>query len=107
MADVSVKVELDADWEQTIKKLPGVKGALTKEAKRMCESANSMAAGYKSGLFYDPKTKSYIGETQAVYASKSARAYADDTVALVYTRNYAAKKENLEHNTLAKVIASG
>ena len=66
-----------------------------------------MANGFKSGLWYDPKTKSYIGETPAKYGAKNAKVFGEDTVALVYTTNYAAEKENVLHNTLAKVIAHG
>ena len=106
MADVSVKVELEPGWEETIKKLPAVKGAVTKESKRLCASANAMASGFKSGRWYDPKTKSYIGETQAQYATNT-KSYPKEPVGLIYTRNYAAKKDNLTNNTLAKVISHG
>lgn len=106
MADVKVTVELTPGWEEKIVKLPSVKGAVTKESKRLCESANSMASGFKSGRWYDPKTKSYIGETQAQYATNT-KSYPKGPVGLVYSRNYAAKKDNLTNNTLAKVIAHG
>lgn len=103
MASVDVRIEMLPGWEDDIKTLPAVKSALTKEAKSMCNSANSMAAGYTTKKWEDKKTGETKGGTKAAYAYKNTKVFANDSVALVYTKNYAAKKENLAHNTLAKV----
>ena len=96
MADV--KVEMKPGWEQVVSTMPSVMDALDDKAGDICGKANSMAAGFR--------TKRWMGKggTQAVYGSKEAEARGRTSVALVYTANYAAQKENMQHNTLLKSI---
>ena len=105
MADVSVKVEMLPDWEQTVSKMPAVKSALTEEATAISASANSLSSGFKTGIYHDPaeggKRK---GGTPAQYASKPAKNTDKGSVALAYTANYAAQKDNMLHNTLLKAV---
>lgn len=112
MASATIKVEMNPDWKEAIKTLPGVRGVVTKEAKKICDNANSLSSGFRSGIYHDKKTNSTIGNTPAQYGSMSAKVYPDrddvgsTSVALVYTKNYAAQKDNLMHNTLAKAIGT-
>lgn len=107
MADVTVKVELNSDWKETIKKLPPVKGALTKEANVICARANGMAAGFKTGRYYDRTAGKLKGETPAVYGMKPTKEFGRTTVALVYAQNYAAQKDTYTNNTLLKAVGNG
>lgn len=102
MADITVKVVMEPGYEKKLKKMPVVKGALTKEATEICATANNMAAGFKSGRFYDRTEKKIKGETPARYGMKKAKEVEDGSVAIVFTANYAAQKENMLHNTLLK-----
>ena len=104
MADVQVKIKMLSGWQETIKKLPPVQSELTKRANDICGKANAMAAGFKTQVWTDPKTKERTGGTQAAYRAKPAKEYGHTSVALVYTANYAAQKENRKHNTLLKSI---
>lgn len=102
MADVIVKVVMEPGYEKKLKKMPVVKGALTKKATEICAEANNMAAGFRSGKFYDREAKKLKGDTPARYAMKKAKEHEDGSTALVYTANYAAQLENMKHNTLLK-----
>lgn len=112
MADATIKVVMDSNWEETIKTMPAVKAVVTKEAKKICDTANSLSSGFKSGIYVDKKTNTTIGNTPAQYGSMNAKVYPDrngagsTSVALVYTKNYAAQKDNLLHNTLTKAIGT-
>lgn len=104
MADVQVKVEMKPGWERVVKTMPSVMGALDKKAGDICGKANSMAAGFRTKKWTDPKTGQRKGDTPAVYGSKEAREFGQTSVAIVYTANYSAQKENMQHNTLLKSI---
>lgn len=104
MADVTVKVKMNPDWERTVKTMPSVMSALDKKAASICGKANSMASGFKTQKWTDPKTKERKGDTRASYRAKEAKEFGRTSVALVYTANYAAQKENMKHNTLLKSI---
>lgn len=112
MADATIKVVMDSNWEETIKTMPAVKAVVTKEAKSICDTANSLSSGFRSGTYYDKETKKTIGNTPAQYGSMNAKVYPDrngagnTSVALVYTKNYAAQRDNLLHNTLTKAIGT-
>lgn len=106
MADVTVNVQMLPGWERTVKQMGSVKTALTKEANAMKASANGMSAGFRSGIRIDPKTREKIGNTPARYGAKPAKETEDGAVALVYTANYAAQKDNMLHNTLLKAVTT-
>lgn len=107
MADVTVKVELNPDWEETIVKLPPVKGALTKEANVICSTANGMAAGFTTGYFYDRGEGKRKGGIPARYGMKAAKEMGRTSVAIVFADNYAAQKDTYTNNTLLKAIGNG
>lgn len=107
MADVTVKVEMLPGWERTVKQMGSVKSALTAEASAISANANSLSSGFRTGIYHDPaeggKRK---GGTPAQYASKPAKSTDNGAVALVYTANYAAQKDNMLHNTLLKAVTT-
>lgn len=117
-SQIRVSVEWSPQFEQIVMGLPQVKGAVTKEANAIAERANGMASTvsgiwHETGRPHDPnKTggkwhdhgKSYptIGGNEAAYRSKPAKMFGGKPVAIVYSANYAAQKDNYEHNTLLK-----
>lgn len=104
MADVTVRVKLDSNWKQKVVNLSSVKDGLTNEAERLEQKANALCSGFRSGIWHDPETGVKKGDTPAVYGMKTAQRYGSGPVAIVYTKNYAAQKDNLKNNTLAKVL---
>lgn len=104
MASVNVRIEMAPGWEQKIKQLPPVKGAITKEAERICVAANSLSANFRTGKWHDHKTGAMRGNTKPHYGMKRTMEKGRTSVALVYTKNYAAMKDNLKNNTLAKAM---
>jgi methyl coenzyme M reductase alpha subunit len=81
-------------------KLPG---QLSTPVNAIINAANSMSAGFRTGIFHDPKTGEKRGDTQPNYAGnviKGKHGY----VGIVYTANYAAQKDNHLHNTLLKAV---
>lgn len=84
----------------------GVLAEVNRATQERCAKANALCAGFKSGVWHDHANgdKKY-GPTQAVYGSNVKRfGAANVPVGIVYTANYAAAKDNLQHNTLAKVV---
>ena len=96
MASVTVKWEPDLDGK--LKVFPQVKGALTKEAGAIAGRANAMSSAFRTGLYHRDHKSPAVGNTQPKYESDQARG----AVALVYTGNYAAMKDNALNNTLLK-----
>ena len=94
----------------------------TEAVRALCESiagkANSMAAGYRSGVWHEygakhpPGNGKWVdrggnfptkGNTQARYA-QNVQKRSGRVVGIVYTANHAAQKENMQHNTLLKSL---
>ena len=112
MADVTVKVEMKPGWKGKLMTLPRVKGAVTSKASAICGTANSLGAGFTTKKYYDREDKEYKGGTQASYRFDKAQVFISQTdgpvsVAIVYTANYAAMKDNYLHNTLLKAVPNG
>ena len=99
---VNVRVEIDQDkLERAVWFAEGTRDLIREDAKQRKAFANALAAGYRSGLWYDKSQGKKIGNTPAHYESsvkKTQKGY----VGMVYTANYAAQKENHQHNTLLK-----
>lgn len=99
MADVTIVMR--PGWQKDATQLPKVLAELDKLAQSRAEAANSMSAGFKTkevtikGVRKGGKSPNYI--------AKMAEARGQSSVALVVTGNYAAMKDNYEHNTLLKV----
>lgn len=99
MADVTIVMR--PGWQRDATQLPKVLAELDKLAQSRAEAANSMSAAFKTkevtikGVRKGGKSPNYI--------AKRAEARGQSSVALVVTGNYAAMKDNYEHNTLLKV----
>lgn len=65
--------------------------------------ANALSSAYRTGRFYDRSENRLKGDTQPRYAGNVEK-HGKSQVGLVWTANYAAQKENHEHNTLLKSI---
>ena len=100
---VTVRVVLDEKkLEDAVNFAPGTQTALMTEVSQRKTKANALASGYKTPKWHDHKTGETKGGTQARYDGDVAlrkKGY----IGIVYTANYAAQKENHEHNTLLKV----
>ena len=99
---VSVRVVIDEkSLQREVANAKGTAEALRDDVKRRREYANSLAYGYRTGRYHDRKSGETKGNTQARYGS-DVKKFRDGYLGIVYTANYAAQKENHEHNTLLK-----
>lgn len=88
---------------EAINDSPGIKPVLEKACSAITSKANSMSSGYRTGKWHDHSTGEERGGTQPEYAydvKKKRRTM----VGLVHPANYAAMKDNHEHNTLLKSL---
>lgn len=103
MASVTVKVDIDANAPERIKRMAEVKDALTKQAGVICNKANGMSAGFRTGYYHKNHQSPGIGGTSPVYGYEKAKnASRYGSVATVHPKNYAAMKDNYQNNTLLK-----
>lgn len=117
-SQIRVSVRMSPDFDNVIKTLPQVKGALSKEAGAIAARANGMATE-KSGVWHEtgkPHTpgreggtwhdhgEAYptVGGAEPSYGSKPAMMGAEGPIAIVFTANHAAQKDNTKNNTLLK-----
>lgn len=106
MASTLVITSIDSDPVKVFQSAE-CKQAVTDLAKQLASKANSLSAGFRTGLFYPPGEKEPlegVGNKQPKYGSKSAINCSTGCVALVVEKNYAAIKDNHLHNTLRKVL---
>ena len=117
-SSIKVKMQWSPTFEQDVAQMPQVKNAVTKEANAIAERANGMATeksgiwhetgkphtpGKSGGKFHDHgNVTATIGGTEPVYRAKPAKLIGGKPFAIAYTGNYAAQKDNLNHNTLLK-----
>ena len=117
MADLIVYIDEDAAL-QVISDSPGTMDAIAEVCEGIAGRANSMAAGYKSGVWHEygaehpPGNGVWVdrgvetvdtGGTPALYETNTQR-MGGTIVGIIYTANYAAQQENMQHNTLLKAI---
>ena len=104
MAD-SIKWDMSA-LGRAMAKDAGTRAEVEKATRSRESKANALCAGFKSGVWHDHANgdKKY-GPTQARYGSDvKSFGGVKMPVGIVYTANYAACKDNLKNNTLAKVL---
>ena len=107
MADMDVQIDMEK-VKRAIGQSEGVAGEMQKAVKRLTASANGMCAGYKTGYFYDREKGKRVGGTQAVYEGDVERLGRYRwPYGIVHPANYAAMKDNYEHNTLLKAVSHG
>lgn len=100
MADVVIKIDENKLYEaiQNAEDLPEVLGEIT---SRITANANTLGSSFRTGLFYDRSIGQRVGDTQPEYGGDVKRK-GRSMVGIVHPRNYAAMKDNYEHNTLLK-----
>lgn len=99
MASVTTDIT-DARLREVMCNLPGVGAEVSRIAQQTAARANALGAGFKTERVTDWKTKQEVGGTAPVYGSDAQKR--DTWVGIVYTDNYAARKDCLLHNTLLK-----
>ena len=101
-SQVSVRVEIDEKaLRHAVNYAPGTQPLLSRKSAQIAANANTLAAGFRTGIFHDHETGETKGNTPARYDS-STKMGSKGYVGIVYTANYSAKKENHLHNTLLK-----
>ena len=97
-----VKVVMASDWEQKIQSLDGLKSVLSTVAWSIASKASANSAGFRTERTTNWETGEKLGGKPPLYLAKDARMRGGKAVAIVYTGNYAAAKDNMMHNTLLK-----
>ena len=100
MAEMQIKWNKPA-LERVIASSDGLYSLVAEETAKRGERANGMGAGYRTRETYYKGVKK--GGTAPAYSYDTQRGK-KGPVGIVYTGNYAAMKDNLLHNTLAKVV---
>lgn len=99
-----IRIEIDPKkLDSAIQNADGTPKALGTLVKQVASKANALASGYRTGYYYDRSIGKRKGGTQAKYAG-NVKKKGKSQVGLVYTSNYSAQKENMEHNTLLKSL---
>ena len=101
MADV-VYVDIDeSKLSKAITEADGVKDALREKSRDMASSANSMSASFETEQTVNWATGEHVGGTRPEYGY-DVKHTNNGYVGIVMPKNYAAMKDNCEHNTLLK-----
>ncbi len=99
-----ITVEIDDEkLREAIGDAPNLPDVLDDAVRQITRNANSLSAGYRTGIWHDPKTGERRGDTQPKYdgdVQRKRKGY----VGIVHPKNYAAMKDNHEHNTLLKSL---
>lgn len=90
-----------AALEEAAQRGKGTRAAINERARKVRDSANAMARGFRTGRFYDRQDKELRGMSVPLYSYKPANG-GKHPVAIVYTANYAAMKFEHENNGLLK-----
>lgn len=85
----------------------GLEDELGAAARGMASRANALSSGFRTQVVRNWETGERMGGTQPEYGSDTYTTYfrkgrARTPVGTVFTDNYAARKDNLENNTLLK-----
>ena len=102
MARVTVVIDEEA-LRHAVSYAEGMEAALSAETEAISGRANSMGAGFRTGLYYirHGQPKPGVGNKQPIYKG-DVRMGNHGYVGLVRSANYAAMKDNYLHNTLLK-----
>ena len=102
MGDVRIEVDMNAAWRVAYKS-DGLYQMVRQETDKRASRANSLSSGFKTDKYHRDHKSPAVGGTSPEYKPHTRR-NPDVPVGIVYTGNYAAKKENMLHNTLLKCI---
>ena len=101
-SNVKVDVHIDQEkLERVALRSKGTGSVVGKATYMITKKANSMADGFRTGIWHDHKTGEKEGNTPARY-DDGVKLFKDSYLGIVYTANYAAQKDNLKNNTLLK-----
>lgn len=103
MADVEFHINKDKLW-RLVCKSEGTYQIVRNVADQVESNANSLSAGYRTGYYHKDHKSPAVGGTQPSYQANTGRPRGTVPVGIVYTGNYAAQKDNLQHNTLLKSL---
>lgn len=98
----NVRVVMRPGWEQTVQDMPKLMNLLSKTAWNIAARASANGAGFRTEKTIDYATREKKGGTPPLYKAKDAIFTGRKSIALVYTANYSAAKDNTLHNTLLK-----
>lgn len=92
---------------QKVKRAIGDSGSMRNlmesQVSRITANANSMSAGFRTGIYHPDHKSPHVGGTQPVYGG-DVRKFKGDLVGIIHPENYAAMKDNHKNNTLLKSI---
>ena len=97
-----VKVVMAPDWEEKVQTMEGLHRVLSTVAWSLASKASANSAGFRTERTTVWETGEKVGGKSPLYLAKDARMKGGKAVAIVYTGNYAAAKDNTMHNTLLK-----
>lgn len=97
---LTVKID-EAALKRAVGHGDGMQQVLSSKVDEITNRANSMSAGFRTGLFYRDHKSPPVGNTQPKYGG-SVQLGSKGWVGLVRPKNYAAMKDNHLHNTLLK-----
>lgn len=75
--------------------------AVKEHTERICQSAQAMSSGFRTGLYHRDHKSPAVGNTAPKYEANIEN-HGGVPVGIVYTGNYSAMKDNHENNTLLK-----
>lgn len=102
MADVEFTID-DNKLANLVGKSQGTFSLVSEKTEKVASNANSMSAGFRTGKYHKDHKSPAIGGTQPNYKHDVQRR-GKSPVGLVVTGNYAAMKDNHQHNTLLKSL---
>lgn len=104
MASCSIHISEDKLRQACTQDAEGLEQEVGKASKAIAQRANSLSSGFRTKEVTRWETGERVGGTKPEYGSDTrARAKrAKGPVGIVYTNNYAARKDNMENNTLLK-----
>lgn len=101
-SSVKVKVTMNPGWELVVMKEPKLLDALSEHAWAIAGRANASSAAFRTERSHNKGVP--VGNKQPLYMAKDAIFTGKGSVALTFTGNYAAAKDNYKHNTLLKSV---
>lgn len=102
MADFVYRID-GQKVERAIADSGPMRNLMESQVNRITGNANSMSAGFRTGIFHDHETGETRGNTQPRYGG-DVRKFKNQLVGIVHPENYAAMKDNHKNNTLLKSI---
>lgn len=81
----------------------GAEPLIARAVSNATNTANAMSSGFRTGIWHDHATGETKGNTAPVYEGDTQKR-GTYPVGMVWTGNYSAAKENMEHNTLLKAV---